>query len=306
MGTPSSSAAIWAEDRPRSLANVLRAGVDDQAEPSASSRTSAFERPVVGPDLMPRAMPRPLPCRLGTAPTDQLGGLIHALRPATIARRIERHELIAVAGEVAQPDLQRVDTQFERRVGDIRLDRPVDLRIAEATKCGRGDGVREHAPRVDVRAGPVVRAVADVRAFAHDPVGNIGIRADQVIRVDVLERERAVVVDAGANGDFRLRPDEPPRKLSSRLSVRRTGRPNLSAINASAGSYLACCLPPKAPPGSGAWTRTLDRGIPRTRARIRCSQYGCWIDDQTATPSPSGAAMNACGSMAKWVTIGKR
>ena len=38
----------------------------------------------------------------------------------------------------------------------------------------------------------------------------------------------------------------------------------------------------------------------------RCSQYGCWIELQTAMPSPSGAAMNACGSMANWVTIGKR
>ena len=37
---------------------------------------------------------------------------------------------------------------------------------------------------------------------------------------------------------------------------------------------------------------------------IRCSQFGCWIELQTAIPSPSGAAMNACGSMAKWVTIG--
>ena len=36
----------------------------------------------------------------------------------------------------------------------------------------------------------------------------------------------------------------------------------------------------------------------------RCSQYGCWIELQTAMPSPSGAAMNACGSMANWVTIG--
>ena len=38
----------------------------------------------------------------------------------------------------------------------------------------------------------------------------------------------------------------------------------------------------------------------------RWSQYGCWIELQTAIPSPSGAAMNACGSMANCVTIGKR
>ena len=38
----------------------------------------------------------------------------------------------------------------------------------------------------------------------------------------------------------------------------------------------------------------------------RWSQFGCWIELQTAIPSPSGAAMNACGSIANWVTIGKR
>ena len=33
-------------------------------------------------------------------------------------------------------------------------------------------------------------------------------------------------------------------------------------MNASSGSYLACCLPPNAPPGSGANTRTLASGRP--------------------------------------------
>ncbi len=77
-------------------------------------------------------------------------------------------------------------------------------------------------------------------------------------------------------------------------------------MNAMSGSYFACCLPPNPPPGSGAKMRTFASGIPRTPAMTRCSQFGCWIELQTATPSPSGAAMNACGSMANWVTIGKR
>ena len=37
----------------------------------------------------------------------------------------------------------------------------------------------------------------------------------------------------------------------------------------------------------------------------RCSQLGCWIELQIAIPSPSGAAMKPCGSIANWVTIGK-
>ena len=39
-------------------------------------------------------------------------------------------------------------------------------------------------------------------------------------------------------------------------------------------------------------------------AITRWSQLGCWIVLQTAIPSPSGAAMNAWGSIANWVTIG--
>ncbi len=75
-------------------------------------------------------------------------------------------------------------------------------------------------------------------------------------------------------------------------------------MSATSGSYFACCLPPNPPPGSGAMTRTFDSGMPTTPATTRCSQFGCWIELQTRIPSPSGAAMNACGSIAKWVTIG--
>jgi hypothetical protein len=76
-------------------------------------------------------------------------------------------------------------------------------------------------------------------------------------------------------------------------------------MNATSGSNFACCLPPKPPPGSGAKTRTFANGRPRTPAITRCSQLGCWIELQIAIPSPSGAAMNACGSIANCVTIGK-
>ncbi len=79
----------------------------------------------------------------------------------------------------------------------------------------------------------------------------------------------------------------------------------MSAANTTAGSYLVCCLPPNPPPGSGAITRTFESGMRTSPAIVFCSQLGCWIVLHTISPSPSGAAMNAWGSMAKWVTIGK-
>ena len=122
--------------------------------------------------------------------------------------------------------------------------------------------------------------------------------------MDVAEDDRAVAPEAGPDVDVRgaaadglerllERQDEPDRPTGPR------------ARNATSGSYLACCLPPNAPPGSGAKTRTFASGSPSTPATTRCSQYGCWIELQTAMPSPSGAARKACGSMANWVTIGK-
>ena len=75
-------------------------------------------------------------------------------------------------------------------------------------------------------------------------------------------------------------------------------------MKASSGSYLACCLPPNAPPGSGAITRTLASGRSSSEAMTRWSQLGCWMALHTTIPSPSGAAMNAWGSMANWVTMG--
>ena len=51
--------------------------------------------------------------------------------------------------------------------------------------------------------------------------------------------------------------------------------------------------------------RTFDSGRRTRSAMTRWSQFGCWIALQTTIPSPFGAAMNACGSIANWVTIGK-
>ena len=63
--------------------------------------------------------------------------------------------------------------------------------------------------------------------------------------------------------------------------------------------------PPNAPPGSGATTRTLARGRSSSRAMTCWSTNGCWTALQTTTPPVSGAARKQCGSMAKWVTMGK-
>ena len=58
--------------------------------------------------------------------------------------------------------------------------------------------------------------------------------------------------------------------VSSSVRISRTGRPVRRAMKATNGSSFAFCLPPKAPPGSGARTRTLANGMPRSFAIIFC------------------------------------
>ena len=150
-----------------------------------------------------------------------------------------------------------------RRLGHVRLDRPDLLRVAEAAERGRGHGVGEHAPGED----PDVRHSGTGRSTVYlplrdDPVGDVGVRADQVVRVDVAEDDRAVAPEAGPDVDLRRSSGEPPGTSPRGVRTSRTGRPVSSAMNASSGSYLACCLPPNAPPGSGAKTRTFESGRP--------------------------------------------
>ena len=50
------------------------------------------------------------------------------------------------SGEVAQPQLDRVDAEDAGGLVEVRLDRPDLLRVAEAPERGRRHGVRQDAP----------------------------------------------------------------------------------------------------------------------------------------------------------------
>ena len=73
-------------------------------------------------------------------------------------------------------------------------------------------------------------------------------------------------------------------------------------MNATSGSYFACCLPPNPPPGSGATIRTFDSGR-RTRSAMTLEPVRVLDRAPDHDPVAVGAAMNACGSIANWVTI---
>jgi hypothetical protein len=108
-GAPSSPAAIWAKIVREPLAHVRGAGVDDDAAVGEQA-TVEYESPVVGPSLRPtRCRGRPAGGR--ASPADQARPPDEA--PAATPRRpaCPRDERVAGPGEVAQPQLQRVDLE---------------------------------------------------------------------------------------------------------------------------------------------------------------------------------------------------
>ena len=100
---------------------------------------------MVAEDLMADADPAAPARRQRVAPADGVGGLADRLLPVAVGRLVARHDLLAAAGEVAQPDLQPVDAQAPGGLVHLRLHRPGDLRRPEPAERRRRRGVRQQA-----------------------------------------------------------------------------------------------------------------------------------------------------------------
>ena len=109
-------------------------------------------------------------------------------------------------GEVLQPERERIDAEDPGRLVHVRFDRPDLLRIAEAAEGGRGRRVGEDAPGDDPDRRDPVRPVRGVAALGHGPVGDVGVGADEVVRLDVPEDQAAIRAEAGADADLRGAP----------------------------------------------------------------------------------------------------
>ena len=149
--------------------------------------------------------------------------------------------------------------------------------IAEAAERRRRRRVRQDAPGHDPRRRHAVRP-AGRRSCPWSPSGR---RCRRTPRAGSWPRCPGRPACRPRGSPVRTRISVEVRRtawnVSSRVRIRRTGRPARRAMKATSGSSFACCLPPKPPPGSGAKTRTFERGRPRIFARIFCSQFGCWM-----------------------------
>ncbi len=151
-------------------------------------------------------MPRPRPSGARGRPIDHLGGAADGHRPIAVGRRVAGDERLAGRGEVLEAQLERVDAERRGGLVHVRFDRPDLLGIAEATERGRRHGVRQHAARDDPNVRAAIRPHRRVAALGHGPVGDVGVGADQVVRLEIAEDERAVRRETGADVDLGRSP----------------------------------------------------------------------------------------------------
>ncbi len=261
-GAPSSPAAIWAKivRAPWPMSEVPALTI---TLPSASRRTVEYDSPVVGPDLSPTARPRPRPSGKG---------LPHPISSAARLTVPAQSPSAGVSpGMNGSPGRARfwsrsASGSMARHAGrlvHVRFDRPDLLRIAEPAERGRWRGVRQDAPPDD----PDSRGRGRGRPPCNCPSTRSGRRCPRRRRSGSSPRCRGRRACRRDRKPDRTWTSDAPRRtawnVSSSESTRRTGRPVASAMNATSGSSLACCLPPNAPPGSGARTRTLASGRPQ-------------------------------------------
>ena len=189
------------EDRPGALAHVRRTGQHDDA--SVGEQTDGRIRESCGRsglDAYRDAASVTRDERL--VPSDQVGGSAHRLVPVAVGGRVERDERVALARQVAQSNLESIDAESAGSLIQVRLDRPVDLRVAEAAERRGRQGVRQDAAREDPYRGNVVRPGGGIAPLSDNSVGDIRVRADEVVRLDVLEGNLAVRREAGSDADL--------------------------------------------------------------------------------------------------------
>ena len=206
--------------------------------------------------------------------------------------------------DVAAANLERVDPQRTGGGVELRFDGPRRLRRAEPSKRGARRRVRQQRARRHARVRRAIRAARRVAGLADDATADVGVGANQEVRLNVLEDDAPGLVEPRPR-----RGSAPTRGGPAERSPRASARAEPAGRSAARGTRAtartsASPLPPKPPPGSGEMIRTFATGHPSAEATTRCSTKGCWMALQIVTPSASGAAMKACGSIAKCVTIG--
>ena len=139
--------------------------------------------------------------RARPSPADRLRGARQALLELAVDRRVARRELFAVGQEVLPPELDRIAAEPVGGRVDQRLERPGELRHAEAAKRAAGGRVRVDGARGELDVRDPVGAGRRVRALLDDARADVGVGADVVVGVALDRHERAVTAEPHAHVD---------------------------------------------------------------------------------------------------------
>ena len=183
-------------------------------------------------------------------------------RSQTAGQRIAGGSLVALAIDVAQPELERVDAEVVGDQVDLRFDGEVrpSARPARGTSrsvpcwCRRRSSPRS---KCGVRYGPARICRRDRRRRRAGIGEGAAVEEHPALRAPAAGRpcHAGLERDHGAAGADRRR-SAPPRWSSSAS----TGRLDLRASSAAKCSTPTRSLPPKPPPMPGTTTRTLLAG----------------------------------------------
>jgi hypothetical protein len=138
------------------------------------------------------------------SPSDPVGGLVDRIGPVAVGRRVSgaAHDLLAAAGQVPEPDLQAIDAEPPRGLVHLGFEGPRHLRGAEAAQRRGRWRMRQQSADVDARVGNAIWPACQVAALRDHAVTDVGVRSEQTVRHDVLEGDRAVVVQARSDPDL--------------------------------------------------------------------------------------------------------
>ena len=137
----------------------------------------------------------------GERPADRLGRAAQALLELAVDGRVAGGERLAVAEEVVAPEVDGIAA--EPVGGDVeeRLERPRELRHAEAAKRAARRGVRVDGGTAEIDVRHAIGAGRRVGRLLDDARPDVGVGPDVVLRVAVHGGERAVATEADAHGD---------------------------------------------------------------------------------------------------------
>src|SRR5665811_747704 len=201
-------------DRPSALSHVRRARVHEgttvEEQPDEAlgeaGRRARLDR---------HRNPATVVLRQGVVPAGELHGLLDRLLPLAVglSRVVALDERLTVLHEIAQAHPGGVEAEPLRTVGDLGLGRPADLRAAVPPHRRADRGVGQDRPRLDQNRRDPIRPGPDVAPLGHHPGCDVGVRAELVVDLHLVEQDVSLGAETGSRAHLAAGTPDRHRRL---------------------------------------------------------------------------------------------